>query len=52
MYRLRDDHDYLTKGDVFTDDLLTVYIDYKLEYECTEIDLRPHPYEFYLYNDI
>ena len=52
LYKLRDDHDYLTKGDVFTDDLLTAYIDYKLEHECTEIDLRPHPYEFYLYNDI
>ena len=52
LYRLRDDHDYLTKGDVFTEDLITSYINYKLEAECTQIDLRPHPYEFFLYNDI
>ena len=52
LYRLRDDHDYLTKGDVFTEDLIAAYIAYKLEAECTEIDLRPHPYEFFLYNDI
>jgi glutamine synthetase len=52
LLRLRDDHDYLTKGDVFTEDLIEAYIDYKLEAECDQIDLRPHPYEFELYHDI
>lgn len=46
------DHEFLLKGDVFTKDLLDNYIAYKLESECDAIDLRPHPYEFYLYSDI
>ena len=52
LNNLRADHAYLTKGDVFTEDLINTYIDYKLENECDAIDLRPHPYEFYLYSDI
>lgn len=49
---LQEDHEFLLKGDVFTSDLLETYIDYKLKHECDAIDLRPHPYEFFLYNDI
>ena len=48
---LANDHDYLLKGDVFTTELIESYIEYKLEYECDAVDLRPHPYEFYLYAD-
>ncbi|HCE00145.1 MAG TPA: type I glutamate--ammonia ligase [Armatimonadetes bacterium] len=52
LQALRDDHDYLLKGDVFTQDLIDSYIEYKLANECDAVDLRPHPYEFYLYSDI
>ena len=48
---LAQDHDFLLKGDVFTKDLIEKYIEYKLENECDAVDLRPHPYEFYLYAD-
>jgi glutamine synthetase len=46
------DHQWLLKGDVFTDDLIRNYIDYKMKHEVDAIDLRPHPHEFYLYFDI
>ena len=48
---LENDHGYLTKGDVFTDDLIQNYIKYKKENELNELALRPHPYEFFLYYD-
>jgi glutamine synthetase len=51
LQALAQDHEYLTRGDVFTADLIEHYIAYKLEHECDAVDLRPHPYEFYLYND-
>jgi len=49
---LEDDHEYLLKGDVFTEDVLDVWIDYKRENEVDAINMRPHPYEFFLYHDI
>jgi glutamine synthetase len=49
---LEADHQFLLKGDVFTEDLLTTYIDYKRAKEVDAIRLRPHPYEFSLYYDI
>ena len=49
---LEEDHEYLLKGDVFTQDVLDVWIDYKRENEVDAINMRPHPYEFYLYHDI
>ncbi|RYG37680.1 type I glutamate--ammonia ligase [bacterium] len=48
---LANDHEYLLRGDVFTKELIESYIEYKLEHECDAVDLRPHPYEFYLYAD-
>ncbi len=51
LQALADDHDYLLKGDVFTKDLIETYIDFKLKNECDAVDLRPHPYEFYMYGD-
>ncbi|MBS1705564.1 MAG: type I glutamate--ammonia ligase [Armatimonadetes bacterium] len=51
LIALADDHDYLLKGDVFTPDLIETYIEYKLLNECDAVDLRPHPYEFFLYAD-
>ena len=49
---LEKDHDFLLKGDVFTPDLIDVWISYKKENEVDAINLRPHPYEFALYYDI
>lgn len=51
LHALAADHEFLLKGDVFTKDLIETYIEYKLVNECDAIDLRPHPYEFYLYAD-
>ena len=48
---LRKDHEFLLKGDVFTEDLIETWIDYKLEKEVNQMRLRPHPYEFSLYYD-
>jgi glutamine synthetase len=49
---LEADHDFLTTGGVFTDDLLETWISYKRTNEIDEVRLRPHPWEFYLYYDI
>src|SRR5438067_5990000 len=49
---LEADHQFLLKGDVFTEELLNTYIDYKRSKEVDAVRLRPHPYEFALYYDI
>ncbi len=46
---LEQDHEYLTKGDVFTDDLIDTWVSWKREEELDQLRLRPHPYEFDLY---
>jgi glutamine synthetase len=48
---LETDHKFLLKGGVFTEALISAYIDYKRENELNEIALRPHPFEFELYYD-
>jgi len=52
LEELRKDHEFLLKGDVFTKDVIETWIDYKYENEVAAIELRPHPYEFFLYYDI
>jgi glutamine synthetase len=49
---LEADHEFLMKGDVFTKDVIDVWLDYKRTQEVDAIRLRPHPYEFYMYFDI
>jgi glutamine synthetase len=49
---LSDDHQYLLKGDVFTQDLIDLWIEYKTKNEADAVRIRPHPYEFHLYYDI
>jgi glutamine synthetase len=49
---LEADHGFLLKGDVFTRDLIAMYLEYKRSRELTEMRLRPHPYEFVLYYDV
>lgn len=49
---LKDDHEFLLKGDVFTQDVIDTWIEYKTENEVNPVKLRPHPHEFFLYFDI
>jgi glutamine synthetase len=48
---LEADHEFLTQGSVFTDDLVQGWINWKREEELDPMALRPHPYEFHMYYD-
>ncbi|STC97275.1 type I glutamate--ammonia ligase [Corynebacterium renale] len=48
---LREDHEFLTEGDVFTEDLIETYIQMKYDNEITPARVRPTPLEFELYFD-
>ena len=48
---LEADHDWLLKGDVFTQDVIDMWISYKREHEVDNIRMRPVPAEFELYYD-
>ncbi|MBI2371079.1 MAG: type I glutamate--ammonia ligase [Deltaproteobacteria bacterium] len=48
---LEDDHEFLLRGDVFTQDLLERWLHWKRENEVDPVRLRPVPYEFALYFD-
>ena len=49
---LDEDHEFLLQGDVFTQDVIDTWIQYKRTAEVNPFRLRPHPYEFYLYFDV
>jgi glutamine synthetase len=49
---LEEDHAFLTKGDVFSEELIETFVAYKQKAEAEAVRLRPHPYEFALYYDI
>jgi glutamine synthetase len=49
---LAEDHAFLLKGDVFTQDVIDTWITYKTKNEVNDVNLRPHPHEFFLYFDI
>src|SRR3569623_1765391 len=49
---LERDHEYLTEGGVFTDDLSDAWVTYKRSSEIDPMRLRPHPHEFELYYDV
>jgi len=49
---LEKDHDFLLKGDVFTQDVIDMWIEYKTLNEVDVVRMRPHPMEFKLYFDI
>ena len=51
LSNLKKDHEFLLKGDVFTEDVIETWIDYKMSNEVSPMRLRPHPYEFALYYD-
>lgn len=49
---LQEDHEFLLKGDVFTQDVIDKWIEYKTEAEVNPVRMRPVPIEFALYFDI
>jgi glutamine synthetase len=49
---LQADHKFLLKGDVFSEEFIHLWIDYKRKKEIDPVRMRPHPYEFQLYYDI
>jgi glutamine synthetase len=49
---LEEDHGFLLKGDVFSEELIETFVSYKRRAEAEAVRLRPHPYEFALYYDI
>ncbi|MEX0718692.1 MAG: type I glutamate--ammonia ligase [Planctomycetaceae bacterium] len=49
---LRNDHDFLLRGDAFTEDVIDTWIWYKTAHEVNALRERPHPYEFAMYYDI
>lgn len=48
---LEEDHEFLTEGGVFTDDLVESYIAFKYDNEIAPNRLRPTPQEFEMYYD-
>jgi glutamine synthetase len=48
---LEADHDFLLKGDVFSEELIERWISYKRTKEVDAIRMRPTPLEFQLYFD-
>jgi glutamine synthetase len=48
---LEADHEFLKKGNVFTDSMIQSWIGWKRAEELDPMALRPHPYEFALYYD-
>ncbi|MZH03504.1 MAG: type I glutamate--ammonia ligase, partial [Nitrospinae bacterium] len=51
LQALEEDHEFLLKGDVFTQDIIETWVEYKRENEIDPLRLRPHPLEFEMYYD-
>ena len=47
---LETDHAFLTHGQVFTDDVIATYVEFRRE-QSDKVKIRPHPYEFPMYFD-
>ena len=52
LHALEKDHDFLLRGEVFTEGVIDAWIEYKMDKEVKPMALRPHPYEFGLYYDV
>ena len=52
LIALQNDHEFLLRGDVFTEDVIDTWVWYKRAHDVEAIRERPHPYEFALYYDI
>ncbi len=51
LQALKEDHAFLLKGDVFTEDVIEKWIEYKMDAEVNPVRMRPVPEEFALYFD-
>jgi glutamine synthetase len=51
LVALEKDHEFLLYGNVFTEDVIETWVQFKREEEVKAVRLRPHPYEFALYFD-
>ncbi len=51
LSNLQANGSFLKKGDVFSEDLIETWIQYKIDKEVRPIQQRPVPYEFHLYYD-
>lgn len=52
LENLKKDHDFLLRGEVFSEDFLENWIGYKKDKEIIPMQQRPVPYEFFLYYDM
>ena len=52
LTNLKDKGQFLSQGNVFSEDLIDTWIQYKFEKEIRPIQQRPVPYEFHLYYDL
>ncbi len=46
---MEQDHAFLLQGDVFTPDVIETWLSMKRSKDVAAVNLRPHPYEFFLY---
>lgn len=51
LMNLKNNCSFLKKGDVFSDDLIDTWVQYKIDKEVRPVQQRPVPYEFHLYYD-
>lgn len=49
---LENDHEFLLQGNVFTEDVINTWINYKITKEIKPAALRPTPFEFEMYYDV
>ena len=52
LIALEEDHDFLTVDEVFTEEMIQQWVDYKRHYEYFPVRNRPHPFEMSLYFDV
>ena len=52
LSNLNESHDYLLRGEVFKEDFIENWIEYKTDKEILPMQQRPVPYEFFLYYDM
>lgn len=52
MEALEKDHQFLLAGEIFTEELIQQWIQFKMETEYYAVRDRPHPYEMQLYFDV
>jgi len=52
LQALEDDHEFLLRGDVFSEDLIRTWIDYKREKELKPYSMSINPLEFSMYFDV